>query len=50
VSLNRLVETLATRALAEHDVEPRFRVRAARGEPARGPAILDALDAAHRDG
>jgi predicted transcriptional regulator len=49
VSLNRLVEALATRALAEHDVELRFRARAARGaRPERGLAILAALDAAHR--
>ena len=49
VSLNRLVETLATRALVEHDVELRFRARAARGEPARGLAILGALDTAHQE-
>jgi hypothetical protein len=47
VSLNRLVEALATRALAEHDVELRFRARAARGDRDRGLAILAALDAAH---
>ena len=44
VSLNKLMEELSTRALAEHDTELRFRLRAARGDPARGLAILDALD------
>ena len=47
VSLNRLIESLATRALAEHDTELRFRARAARGDRARGLAVLDALEAAH---
>ena len=46
----RLVETLATRAPAEHDVEPRFRPRAGRGDPARGLAVLDALDAGRTGG
>jgi predicted transcriptional regulator len=45
VSLNKLMEELSTRALAEHDTELRFRLRAARGDPERGLAILDALDA-----
>ena len=44
VSLNKLMEELSTRALAEHDTELRFRLRAARGDPTRGLAILDALD------
>lgn len=44
VSLNKLMEELSTQALAEHDTELRFRLRAARGDPARGLAILDALD------
>ena len=44
MSLNKLMEELSTRALAEHDTEMRFRLRAARGDPERGLAILDALD------
>ena len=44
VSLNKLMEELSTRVLAEHDTELRFRLRAAKGDPERGLAILDALD------
>ena len=29
------------RAVTEHDTEMRFRMRAVRGEPARGPKLLD---------
>ena len=43
-SLNKLMEELSARALAEHDTELRFHLRAARGDPDRGLAILDALD------
>lgn len=43
-SLNKLIEELSARALAEHDTELRFRLRAAGGDPERGLAILDALD------
>ena len=43
-SLNKLMEELSTRALAEHDTELRFRLRAARGDPERGLAILNDLD------
>ncbi len=48
VSLNKLMEELSVRALAEHDTEMRFRTRAARGDPARGLKLLDELD--HRHG
>ena len=44
MSLNKLMEELSARALAEHDTELRFRLRAARGAPERGLAILDGLD------
>ena len=44
MSLNKLMEEFSTRALAEHDTEMRFRLRAARGDPERGLAILDGLD------
>ena len=44
VSLNKLVEEWATVALAQLDVENRFRLRAARGKPTEGLALLDKLD------
>lgn len=47
VSLNKLMEELSTRALAEHDTEMRFRLRAARGNVERGLAVLDKLDRTH---
>jgi hypothetical protein len=48
-SLNKLFEELSTKALAEFDAETRFRIRAARGDPERGLAILDRLDKAHAE-
>ena len=47
VSVNKLMEELSTRALAEHDTEMRFRLRAARGNAERGLAVLDKLDRMH---
>jgi predicted transcriptional regulator len=47
VSMNKLFEEFGTRAVAEFDVELRFRARAARGSTKEGLAILDALDEAH---
>ena len=44
VSVNKLMEQLSIRALAEHDTEMRFRLRAARGNVERGSAVLDKLD------
>ncbi len=44
VSVNKLIEQLSLRALAEHDTEMRFRLRAARGVVERGLAVLDKLD------
>ena len=46
ISLNKLMEELATIALAEFDAETRFRVRAARGSAAEGLRLLDKLEAA----
>ncbi|MEQ1707788.1 MAG: toxin-antitoxin system HicB family antitoxin [Terricaulis sp.] len=46
ISLNKLFEEFSTRAVAEFDVELRFRARAARGDPERGLAVLDKIDAA----
>ena len=43
-SLNRLFEELSTRALAEFEVETRFRARAANGDPQAGLALLDRLE------
>ena len=46
VSLNKLIEEWSSVALAQFDAETRFRVRAARGNPAAGLALLDKLDLA----
>ncbi len=51
VSVNKLIEEMATLAIAEHDAEMRFRVRAARGagKAERGLALLrKAAVPAHR--
>ena len=47
VSLNTLFEEFAARAIAEEDVEMRFRARAERGDADRGLVILDKLDRHH---
>ena len=44
MSLNKLTEELSTTALAEFDVETRFRVRAGRGSVDRSLALLDQLE------
>lgn len=46
ISLNKLIEELATVALAEFDAETRFRARAAAGSRQRGLELLAKLDAA----
>lgn len=46
ISVNKLVEELATISIAEFDAETRFRIPAARGSV----AILDQLDAAFSSG
>ena len=46
VSLNKLFEKFATKALTEFDAEARFWARAVRGDPVRGLALLDKLDRA----
>lgn len=46
LSVNKLVEELATISLAEFDAETRFRTLAARGSAKKGLALLDRLDAA----
>lgn len=45
ISVNKLVEELATISIAEFDAESRFRALAARGSAEKGIAILDKLDA-----
>jgi len=44
ISVNKLLEELSTVALAQHDVEVRFRGMAARGSAGKGLALLDKLD------
>ncbi len=44
ISLNRLMDELATTALTEHDAYLRFQVRAARGSTDQGLRLLDKLD------
>ena len=48
VSLNKLVEELATIAVSQHDAETRFRALAARGSVEEGLRVLDKLDTALR--
>ena len=47
LSLNKLFEEFTVKALAEFDTENRFRFRAARGDKAKGLAVLDRLDRKH---
>jgi hypothetical protein len=44
ISLNKLVEEWANTALAQLDTENRYLLRAARGWPQEGLALLDKLD------
>ncbi len=46
VSINKLIEEIATATLSAHDAEVRFRLLAAQGSSKRALAILDRLDAA----
>lgn len=46
VSVNKLMEELATISIAEFDAETRFRTLAARGSVKKGIAILNKMDAA----
>jgi len=48
VSLNKLFEELSTTALAEFDVQTRFRVRAGKESTQKGLACLETLET-HRD-
>ena len=44
ISVNKLMNELATVALANYDARVRFKARAARGNPKRVLALLDKLD------
>lgn len=44
ISVNKLIEELATISIAEFDAETRFRNLAARGSARKGLAVLDKLD------
>ncbi len=46
LSVNKLMEELATISIAEFDAESRFHAMAARGTTKKGLALLDKLDAA----
>ena len=48
ISVNELMDELATVALANHDARVRFETRAARGNPKRALSLLDKLDRADR--
>jgi hypothetical protein len=48
VSVNRLIDELATVALTEYDSETRFRVLAARGSKEVGLALLAKLERAYQ--
>lgn len=47
ISINKLIEELATISIAEFDAETRFRALAASGSAEAGLELLDRLDAAH---
>jgi len=44
ISMNKLIDELATIALAQHDAETRFRAMAATGSVRRGLELLDKID------
>lgn len=44
ISVNKLIEELATLCIAEFDAETRFRTLAACGSAKKGIAVLDKLD------
>ena len=48
ISVNKLMDELATVALANFDAKVRFETRAARGDPKRALELLDKLDRAER--
>lgn len=45
ISIDRLFDELTTIAVVEHDLRTQFKAAAQRGDPVKGLAILDELDA-----
>jgi hypothetical protein len=50
MSINRLMDELATSALTQYDTETRFQALAQRGSRKRGLALLNKLDRAFEKG
>jgi predicted transcriptional regulator len=48
ISINKLIEELATISIVEFDAESRFRALASKGSIESGLAILDKLDKHHK--
>jgi hypothetical protein len=44
ISINKLIDELSTVALSEFDAFTRFKIRATKGSPAAGLALLEKLD------
>jgi len=44
ISINKLFDELATIALTQYDAKTRFEMLAAKGDTAKGEALLDKLD------
>ena len=49
ISVNKLMEELATMALAEYDLETRFKVRASRGSTEKALEVLEKLKDDYQD-
>ncbi|MDJ0632224.1 MAG: toxin-antitoxin system HicB family antitoxin [Xenococcaceae cyanobacterium MO_188.B29] len=49
ISVNKLMEELATMALAEYDIETRFKVRASRGSKEKALEVLEKLKEDYQD-
>lgn len=49
ISLNKLMDELATVALVSHDTELHFRAMAGKGNPKRGLELLEKIDRAFAD-
>jgi len=50
ISVNRLIDELATSALTQYDTETRFHALARHGSKKRGLALLDKMDRAFAKG
>ena len=49
ISVNKLLEELTTMALAEYDLETRFKLRASRGSTEKALLVLDKLKQDFKD-